>query len=341
MGTHISKVKSVSLDKWLPEMIKNMQVIGNANARLIYEGRLPDRYNRPRESDTYAVEQWIRDKYDRKKWYDPAAEARILAGDSSANPTNAASQSSQPSGEDEQRRARREERRRKREEEKKRSQAPAAATSGNLFDPFGSLSAAAPSATPVASAPAPSAAVDPNLMFSEFQSAGSSNTHFIEQNANASFFQQPGQAQVQPGQVQSFQTSAPAQPAVNSKDSIMSLFRAQPNAPATNGLGNFGGYNQMGYQPANGMGGMYMNQGVPQQQMQMGAIPNNMGMGAQGNYNAMYMNMNVNPSAVPVNNYGAPQNGLPANYGLNNQSGYQSPAANSYAYNHQSNRSAW
>lgn len=341
MGTHISKVKSVSLDKWQPEMIKNMEVIGNANARLIYEGRLPERYNRPRESDNYAVEQWIRDKYDRKKWYDPAAEQRILSGASSAD-----SPQSRTNGEDEQRRARREERRRKREEERKRQEATTRGSAASsapadlLFDPFGT--AYTPSVTPIASAPAPS--MDPNLMFSDFQSASSSNAQFIEQNSNASFFQQPGQSSV-PSQVQPVQTQVtqPAQAAVNPKESIMSLFRSQPTAPA-HGVSNYGGgyVNQMGgFQPAGTMGGVYMNQGqgVPNQQFG-GAIPNNMGMGtaaAQPNYNVMYnLNMNASngvPAAAAANNsFGMPPAQTQGTFGLPSQNGgYQSAAANSYA----------
>jgi hypothetical protein len=68
LGTHISKVKSVSLDKWTPEQIKNMQEMGNKKAKEIYEANVPEGYRRPNENDTYELEQWIRAKYDRKEF---------------------------------------------------------------------------------------------------------------------------------------------------------------------------------------------------------------------------------------------------------------------------------
>lgn len=69
LGTHISKVKSVSLDKWTPEQIENMVKMGNARAKEIYEYHVPANYKRPDESDTYGLEQWIRSKYERKEFY--------------------------------------------------------------------------------------------------------------------------------------------------------------------------------------------------------------------------------------------------------------------------------
>jgi len=65
-GSHISKVKSVSLDKWTPQQIKTMQDIGNAKAKEMYEYNVPESLRRPNEGDTNALEQWIRDKYDRR-----------------------------------------------------------------------------------------------------------------------------------------------------------------------------------------------------------------------------------------------------------------------------------
>jgi len=66
LGTHISKVKSVSLDKWSPELVKVMQNVGNAKAKEIYEANVPANFSRPSEGDNYGLEQWIRAKYDRK-----------------------------------------------------------------------------------------------------------------------------------------------------------------------------------------------------------------------------------------------------------------------------------
>jgi len=66
MGTHISKVKSVTLDKWTQDQIEAFSKLGNANAKELYEGNVPPNYRRPNENDNYGVEQWIRDKYERK-----------------------------------------------------------------------------------------------------------------------------------------------------------------------------------------------------------------------------------------------------------------------------------
>jgi len=115
MGTHISKVKSVSLDKWQPEMVEQVRRIGNINANRIYEGKLPANYHRPREGDSYAIEQWIHDKYNRKRWYDSDAAAEIVAGgklDASPSPQSNTAQ------QDEQRRLRREQRKKQREQER-------------------------------------------------------------------------------------------------------------------------------------------------------------------------------------------------------------------------------
>jgi len=68
MGTHISKVRSVSLDKWLPEHVKTMQEIGNGKAQEIWEYYLPDNFVRPNESDTYSLERFIRAKYETREW---------------------------------------------------------------------------------------------------------------------------------------------------------------------------------------------------------------------------------------------------------------------------------
>lgn len=69
LGTHISKVKSATLDKWTDEQIDNMRNMGNARAKLIYEAALPAGYPRPREgAPSHTLESWIRAKYDKKQF---------------------------------------------------------------------------------------------------------------------------------------------------------------------------------------------------------------------------------------------------------------------------------
>ncbi|KAG2204608.1 hypothetical protein INT46_009717 [Mucor plumbeus] len=63
LGTHISKVKSVDLDTWIPEQINSMVKWGNQRANIYWEadlnGRLPTENN---------MEMWIRAKYEQRKW---------------------------------------------------------------------------------------------------------------------------------------------------------------------------------------------------------------------------------------------------------------------------------
>ncbi|KAM4771647.1 stromal membrane-associated protein 1 isoform 2-T2 [Rhinophrynus dorsalis] len=73
LGVHISRVKSVNLDQWTPEQIQCMQDMGNTKARLLYEANLPENFRRPQTDQS--VEFFIRDKYERKKYYDKNANA--------------------------------------------------------------------------------------------------------------------------------------------------------------------------------------------------------------------------------------------------------------------------
>ncbi|RCK54879.1 hypothetical protein Cantr_04587 [Candida viswanathii] len=66
MGTHISKVKSVDLDAWTDDQVENMVRWGNQRANLYWEAKLPDGY----VPDQLKIENFIRTKYDLKKWKD-------------------------------------------------------------------------------------------------------------------------------------------------------------------------------------------------------------------------------------------------------------------------------
>ncbi|XP_067840130.1 stromal membrane-associated protein 1 [Heptranchias perlo] len=68
LGVHISRVKSVNLDQWTPEQIQCMQDMGNTKARHLYEANLPEHFRRPQTDQ--AVEFFIRDKYEKKKYVD-------------------------------------------------------------------------------------------------------------------------------------------------------------------------------------------------------------------------------------------------------------------------------
>ncbi|XP_071014146.1 stromal membrane-associated protein 1 isoform X6 [Oncorhynchus clarkii lewisi] len=89
LGVHISRVKSVNLDQWTQEQIQSMVDMGNNKAKQLYEAHLPDTFRRPQTDQ--AVEFFIRDKYERKKYYDQnglktASKKAELQTDSRANP---------------------------------------------------------------------------------------------------------------------------------------------------------------------------------------------------------------------------------------------------------------
>ncbi|XP_038656601.1 stromal membrane-associated protein 1 isoform X4 [Scyliorhinus canicula] len=75
LGVHISRVKSVNLDQWTPEQIQCMQDMGNTKARHLYEANLPEHFRRPQTDQ--AVEFFIRDKYEKKKYMDKNANNGI------------------------------------------------------------------------------------------------------------------------------------------------------------------------------------------------------------------------------------------------------------------------
>jgi hypothetical protein len=78
MGTHISKVKSCTLDKWTHELVENMERMGNARAKSIYEAKVPSNYPRP-SGDQFSLEQWIRKKYERREFYSGEAATQSAA----------------------------------------------------------------------------------------------------------------------------------------------------------------------------------------------------------------------------------------------------------------------
>ena len=74
LGTHITQVRSVDLDKWKPEWVEVMKTWGNTKANAVWEAKMPKGYDgRPNETEaqelTQKLQKFIRDKYERKKWY--------------------------------------------------------------------------------------------------------------------------------------------------------------------------------------------------------------------------------------------------------------------------------
>ncbi|XP_023778454.1 stromal membrane-associated protein 1 [Cyanistes caeruleus] len=113
LGVHISRVKSVNLDQWTPEQIQCMQEMGNTKARLLYEANLPENFRRPQTDQ--AVEFFIRDKYEKKKYYDKNAANAFNISSDAAQPL-ASSPSLQAAAE----KSKAEKEKEKKKEEKKR-----------------------------------------------------------------------------------------------------------------------------------------------------------------------------------------------------------------------------
>ncbi|KAK3188090.1 hypothetical protein Dsin_027651 [Dipteronia sinensis] len=62
LGVHISKVRSATLDTWLPEQVAFIQSMGNEQSNSHWEAELPPNYNR------VGIENFIRAKYQDKRW---------------------------------------------------------------------------------------------------------------------------------------------------------------------------------------------------------------------------------------------------------------------------------
>jgi len=74
MGTHISFVRSVGLDDWKEHEIQKMKEMGNTRSNDIWEGRVPAGYPHPQTGDGIALERWIRDKYEAKRFLKKSTE---------------------------------------------------------------------------------------------------------------------------------------------------------------------------------------------------------------------------------------------------------------------------
>ncbi|KAL6553442.1 hypothetical protein OROGR_007284 [Orobanche gracilis] len=76
LGVHISKVRSATLDTWLPEQVAFIQSMGNEKANIYWEADLPLNYDR------VGIENFIRAKYEEKRWVSkdgkPKSPARIV-----------------------------------------------------------------------------------------------------------------------------------------------------------------------------------------------------------------------------------------------------------------------
>lgn len=71
LGTHISFVRSCTLDSWTDEQASVMERIGNKISNEYWEARLPPDFKRPATDDLPGLTKFIRAKYEYRKWVNP------------------------------------------------------------------------------------------------------------------------------------------------------------------------------------------------------------------------------------------------------------------------------
>ncbi|PIA25130.1 hypothetical protein AQUCO_12500029v1 [Aquilegia coerulea] len=83
LGTHISKVLSVTLDEWSDDEVDSMvEVGGNSSANSIYEAFLPEQFSKPSPESSHEQRmKFIRSKYELQEFLKPSL--RITSGKSS------------------------------------------------------------------------------------------------------------------------------------------------------------------------------------------------------------------------------------------------------------------
>ncbi|XP_037691735.1 arf-GAP with GTPase, ANK repeat and PH domain-containing protein 3 isoform X4 [Choloepus didactylus] len=80
LGTHLSRVRSLDLDDWPPELLAVMTAVGNALANSVWEGAL-DGYAKPGpEACREEKERWIRAKYEQKLFLAPLPSSDVPLG---------------------------------------------------------------------------------------------------------------------------------------------------------------------------------------------------------------------------------------------------------------------
>eukprot|EP00808_Paulinella_micropora_P010537 g15361.t1 len=73
LGTHISEVRSISMDKWQMEWVQTMDRIGNTKANAYYEAKMPAQASLPGPTaPDEIVTEFIRRKWQQKAWFGQA-----------------------------------------------------------------------------------------------------------------------------------------------------------------------------------------------------------------------------------------------------------------------------
>ncbi|XP_065815272.1 stromal membrane-associated protein 1 isoform X3 [Labrus bergylta] len=305
LGVHISRVKSVNLDQWTPEQIQSMVDMGNGRARQLYEAHLPEGVKRPQTDQ--AVEVFIRDKYERKKYYDKEAMATAPQKLSEAAPPSSSPSSQADRSKQEEREKKKEKDTDKVERHNNTKMESKANTKESTEPAVDLLGLDAPEGDGKGSGGA--APINDELdIFGPMVSnplPSSNNT----QQAQCGSSTAPPQADPSTSSSSSSSTSTATttkaeQKKLLSKDSILSLYASS----------SVGSQPQSQQQPAPGQAGMYMGQPqmpfTPQgfAQGMAGAVPPTTMMGGGGMMpNGGYMNMQQQQQ----------QGAMPANQGQN------------------------
>ncbi|XP_052093513.1 arf-GAP with GTPase, ANK repeat and PH domain-containing protein 1-like isoform X6 [Mytilus californianus] len=72
LGTHLSRVRSLDLDEWPPDLQRVMMSIGNSTANSVWEANIKGRPKVIPSSSREEKERWIRCKYESKEFLPPA-----------------------------------------------------------------------------------------------------------------------------------------------------------------------------------------------------------------------------------------------------------------------------
>ena len=73
VGAHVTRTKCVGLDTWHPDEIAKLRAVGNRRANAEFEAHVGDARKPTAASPDSEAERWIRDKYERRKFYRAAA----------------------------------------------------------------------------------------------------------------------------------------------------------------------------------------------------------------------------------------------------------------------------
>uniref|UniRef100_A0A2I2YY51 ArfGAP with GTPase domain, ankyrin repeat and PH domain 3 n=1 Tax=Gorilla gorilla gorilla TaxID=9595 RepID=A0A2I2YY51_GORGO len=80
LGAHLSRVRSLDLDDWPPELLAVMTAMGNALANSVWEGALGG-YSKPgHDACREEKERWIRAKYEQKLFLAPLPSSDVPLG---------------------------------------------------------------------------------------------------------------------------------------------------------------------------------------------------------------------------------------------------------------------